>query len=77
MNPLYAKLIVDATKVEDANSVMGIEGIMRDEHPTLDHLTRRELVRLARRAHKTWAKWNGDRDSLGQAMRARTRRQRP
>lgn len=49
---IYRQVIQAACSVDEQEAA-AIEKVLRVEHPTLDHLSRRRLELLARRAHET------------------------
>lgn len=49
---IYRQVIQSACSVDEREAA-AIEKLIRVEHPTLDHLTRRQLELVARRAHET------------------------
>jgi hypothetical protein len=53
---MYTKIIRDATGMTDEHTLEQVEEIMRVKHPTLDHLTREELVDLAKTASQVYSK---------------------
>lgn len=46
---MYQQIILEATGCSKAD-LRQIEEVMRDVHPTMDHLTKRQLNKLAREA---------------------------
>lgn len=60
----YARDISEATEVTDPATLAEIEDFMRDEHRTLDGISRAEFVRCARECWRTVAYL---RTPLGQA----------
>jgi hypothetical protein len=55
---LYQEIISEATGLTEPKIIDEIEDMMRVEHPTLDHLTRAQLIDNARIAHEALIEMN-------------------